>query len=173
MRIQAIVLSVIFISTPVLAAAPAAVVSGGTSLKASTPSAVPLDAQALHIALSSLLLSATKMAVANVINKTGQAPASNVEAHVGQPDYLTTNEISSITVQPGGVLVVRFTGAVSNNLYTVRLVPKSEQGTVAWQCLSHDITQIQAIESYCRYAPIKGESRANSFPSRSGNPRAY
>ncbi len=161
MRIQSVVLLAIFIAIPVLAAAPASVAPGVLSSEASVPAAVPLNAQALHIALSSLLLSATKMAVANVINKTGQAPASNVEAHVGQPDYLTTNEISSITVQPGGVLVVRFTGAVSNNLYTVRLVPKSEPGTVAWQCLSHDITQIQTIEPYCRYTPIKGVGRAN------------
>ncbi len=162
MRIQSMVLLATFIAAPVLAAAPASVAPGVlSSAEASVPAAVPLNAQALHIALSSLLLSATKMAVANVINKTGKAPASNTEAHVGQPDYLTTNEISSITVQPGGVLLVHFTGAVSDNLYSVRLVPKSVHGTVTWQCLSHNITQIQAIESYCKYVPLKGSGPAH------------
>jgi len=161
MRIQSIVLLATFIAAPVLAAPPAAVGPGAAGSEASVPAAVPLHAQALHIALSSLLLSATKMAVANIINKTGKAPASNAEAHVGQPDYLTTNEISSITVKPGGVLLVHFTGAVSNNLYSVRLVPKSEHGTVTWQCLSHDITQIQAIESYCKYVPTEGSAQAH------------
>lgn len=161
MRIQSIVLLAVFIATPVLAATPAATALGGANSEPSIPAAVPLNAQALHIALSSLLLSATKMAVANVINKTGKTPASNTEAHVGQPDYLTTNEISSITVKPGGILLVHFTGAVSNNLYSVRLVPKSAQGTVTWQCLSHNITQIQAIESYCEYVPSKGSGQAH------------
>ncbi len=161
MRIQSIVLLAVFTATPVLAATPAATALGRANSESSIPAAVPLNAQALHIALSSLLLSATKMAVANIMNKTGKAPASNTEAQVGQPDYLTTNEISSITVKPGGVLVVHFTGAVSDNLYAVRLVPKLGLGAVTWQCLSHDIPQIQAIESYCKYVPLKGSGQAH------------
>ena len=82
---------------PILAAAllAAAVASAQTvpSAATSTAPAVPapgprIDPQALHIALSSLLLAATKMAIEDAI-KRGHVPDSNAAAHVGEPDYLT------------------------------------------------------------------------------------
>lgn len=113
-----------------------------------------INPQALHIALSSLLLAATKMAVENVMLKTGKPPASNRAAHVGEPDYLTTNEISSITVHPGGVLEVHFTSAVSPELTGVWLTPIRAQDRVEWSCVSHDIVQVHDVASSCTYQPL-------------------
>ena len=136
---------------------------GATALAAppATSTAMPATAvikgskinpQELHIALSSLLLAATKMAIENAI-KRGKAPDSNAAAHVGEPDYLTSNEISSITVHKGGVLEVHFTSAVSPDLSGVWLTPTRAGDTVKWSCISHDIPQIAAVESYCSYRP--------------------
>ncbi len=113
-----------------------------------------INPQALHIALSSLLLAATKMAVENVMLKTGKPPASNRAAHVGEPDYLTTNEISSITVHPGGILEVHFTSAVSPGLTGVWLTPIRAHGRVEWTCVSHDIVHVHDVESSCTYQPL-------------------
>ena len=125
-----------------------------TSTVPAAPAAGPrIDPQALHIALSSLLLAATKMAVEEVLRKTGHAPDSNAAAHVGAPDYLTSNEISSITVRKGGVLDVHFTSAVSPDLIRVRLRPVRAGDAIRWSCTSPDIVRIQAVESYCSYHP--------------------
>ena len=146
---------------PVLAAALlAAAVAGAqtapsaaTSTAAAAPAPGPrIDPQALHIALSSLLLAATKMAIEDAI-KRGHAPDSNAAAHVGEPDYLTSNEISSITVHQGGVLQVHFTSAVSADATGVWLTPQREGSSFHWSCVSHNIPQIQAVESYCSYRP--------------------
>lgn len=136
---------------------------GATALAAppATSTAMPATAvikgskinpQELHIALSSLLLAATKMAIENAI-KRGKAPDSNAAAHVGEPDYLTSNEISSITVHKGGVLQVHFTSAVSADATGVWLTPRRTGSGFHWSCVSHDIPQIQAVESYCSYRP--------------------
>lgn len=136
-------------SAPLLAAPQAS-----TAASAAAPdSQQELNPQGLHIALSSLLLAATKMAVEDVILKTGKAPATNAAAHVGEPDYLTTNEISSITVHKGGVLEVHFTSAVSPFVAGVWLTPMREGNQVKWSCVSHDIVRIHDIESYCTYQP--------------------
>ncbi|MHB1896657.1 MAG: pilin [Metallibacterium sp.] len=119
---------------------------------ATTVKGAEINPQELHIALSSLLLAATKMAIENAI-KRGKAPDSNAAAHVGEPDYLTSNEISSITVHKGGVLEVHFTSAVSPDLSGVWLTPTRAGDTVKWSCISHDIPQIAAVESYCSYQP--------------------
>ena len=119
---------------------------------ATTVKGPEINPQELHIALSSLLLAATKMAIENAI-KRGKTPDSNAAAHVGEPDYLTSNEISSITVHKGGVLEVHFTSAVSPDLSGVWLTPTRAGDTVKWSCISHDIPQIAAVESYCSYRP--------------------
>ena len=111
-----------------------------------------INPQELHIALSSLLLAATKMAIEDAIRR-GKAPDSNAAAHVGAPDYLTSNEISSITVHKGGVLEVHFTSAVSPDLTGVWLTPTRAGDTVKWSCVSHDIPQIAEVEPYCSYQP--------------------
>ena len=127
--------------------------STATSTAPVAPAPGPrIDPQALHIALSSLLLAATKMAVEDAI-KRGHVPDSNAAAHVGEPDYLTSNEISSITVHKGGVLQVHFTSAVSADATGVWLTPQREGSSIHWSCISHDIPQIQAVESYCSYRP--------------------
>ena len=146
------------LAAALLAAAAASAQTAPSAATSATP-AVPattgprIDPQALHIALSSLLLAATKMAVEEVLRKTGHAPDSNAAAHVGAPDYLTSSEISSITVRQGGVLDVHFTSAVSHDLVRVRLRPVREGDAIQWSCTSPDIVQIQAVESYCSYRP--------------------
>ncbi|MCK9365708.1 MAG: pilin [Metallibacterium scheffleri] len=135
------------LSATALSAPPAASTAAPAAAVIKGPEINP---QELHIALSSLLLAATKMAIEDAI-KRGKAPDSNAAAHVGEPDYLTSNEISSITVHKGGVLEVHFTSAVSPDLTGVWLTPTRAGDSVKWSCISHDIPQITDVESYCSY----------------------
>ncbi len=149
-----IVIGIAGLSPAAHAAAPATAASAQSAGAAIVP-VQHVDAQAVHIALSSLLLAATKMAIEDAWRKTGKAPDSNAAAHVGEPDYLTTNEISSITVHAGGVLQVHFTSAVSPDLTGVWLTPTRSGDAVKWSCVSHSIVPIAQIESYCSYQPAK------------------
>ena len=129
--------------------------------QAQTPAAPvgpPINPDALHVALSSLLLASVKAAVANAMIAHGSAPASNAAAKVGAPDYLTSNEISHIVVGPGGVLSIGFTGAVSPDAIGVTLTPKLDAARreVNWSCVSSSIPEIAKVESECRYVPVAG-----------------
>lgn len=122
------------------------------------PVGPPVNPNALHIALSSLLLASVKAAVANAMIANGRAPASNADAKVGAPDYLTSNEISHIVVGPGGVLSIGFTSAVSPDAIGVTLAPKLDAArrAVSWSCVSSSIPEIAKVESECRYVPAAG-----------------
>ena len=125
---------------------------------AAAPVGPPVNPNALHVALSSLLLASVKAAVANSMIANGRAPDSNVAAKVGAPDYLTSNEISHIVVGPAGVLSVGFTGAVSPDAVGVTLVPKLDAShhAVSWSCVSNSIPEIAKVASECRYVPASG-----------------
>ncbi len=140
--------SVIAVSLLVLA-------SAAQAQSPATPVGPPINPNALHVALSSLLLASVKAAVANAMIASGSAPASNAAAKVGAPDYLTSNEISHIVVGPGGVLSVGFTGAVSPDAVGVTLTPKldASRHAVSWSCVSNSIPEIAKVESRCRYVP--------------------
>ena len=146
LRRSAIALSLLVLAAAAQAQAPAA------------PVGPPVNPNALHVALSSLLLASVKAAVANAMIANGNAPGSNAAAKVGAPDYLTSNEISHIVVGPGGVLSVGFTGAVSPDAVGVTLMPTLDAGhhAVSWSCVSNSIPEIARVESECRYAPAAG-----------------
>ena len=143
LRRSAIALSLLVLAAAAQAQAPAA------------PVGPPVNPNALHVALSSLLLASVKAAVANAMIANGNAPGSNAAAKVGAPDYLTSNEISHIVVGPGGVLSVGFTGAVSPDAVGVTLMPTLDAGhhAVSWSCVSNSIPEIARVESECRYVP--------------------
>ncbi len=143
LRRSAIALSLLVLAAAAQAQAPAA------------PVGPPVNPNALHVALSSLLLASVKAAVANAMIANGNAPGSNAAAKVGAPDYLTSNEISHIVVGPGGVLSVGFTGAVSPDAVGVTLLPTLDAGhhAVSWSCVSNSIPEIARVESECRYVP--------------------
>ena len=146
LRRSAIALSLLVLAAAAQAQAPAA------------PVGPPINPNALHVALSSLLLASVKAAVANAMIANGSAPASNAAAKVGAPDYLTSNEISHIVVGPGGVLSIGFTGAVSPDAVGVTLTPKLDAAhrEVSWSCVSDSIPEIAKVESECRYVPATG-----------------
>ena len=146
LRRSAIAMSMLVLSAAAQAQSPAATVGP------------PVNPNALHVALSSLLLASVKAAVANALLASGSAPASNAAAKVGAPDYLTSNEISHIVVGPGGVLDVGFTGAVSPDAVGVTLMPKLDAShhAVSWSCVSNSIPEIAKVESECRYVPAAG-----------------
>ena len=146
LRRSAIALSLLVLAAAAQAQAPAA------------PVGPPVNPNALHVALSSLLLASVKAAVANAMIANGNAPGSNAAAKVGAPDYLTSNEISHIVVGPGGVLSVGFTGAVSPDAVGVTLMPTLDAGhhAVSWSCVSNSIPEIARVESECRYVPAAG-----------------
>ncbi len=146
LRHSAIALSLLVLAAAAQAQAPAA------------PVGPPVNPNALHVALSSLLLASVKAAVANAMIANGNAPGSNAAAKVGAPDYLTSNEISHIVVGPGGVLSVGFTGAVSPDAVGVTLLPTLDAGhhAVSWSCVSNSIPEIARVESECRYVPAAG-----------------
>ena len=146
LRYSAIALSLLVLAAAAQAQAPAA------------PVGPPVNPNALHVALSSLLLASVKAAVANAMIANGNAPGSNAAAKVGAPDYLTSNEISHIVVGPGGVLSVGFTGAVSPDAVGVTLMPTLDAGhhAVSWSCVSNSIPEIARVESECRYVPAAG-----------------
>ena len=146
LRRSAIALSLLVLAAAAQAQAPVA------------PVGPPVNPNALHVALSSLLLASVKAAVANAMIANGNAPGSNAAAKVGAPDYLTSNEISHIVVGPGGVLSVGFTGAVSPDAVGVTLLPTLDAShhAVSWSCVSNSIPEIARVESECRYVPAAG-----------------
>ena len=117
-----------------------------------------VNANALHLALTSLRLALVKMGVANAMLSDPMPPSSNAEAHVGAPDQMRTNEISSIRVGKGGVINVYLTPAVGTTGGIVQLVPKivtEKEGKkgVQYTCYSSNIPDIAHATSECTYRP--------------------
>lgn len=115
-----------------------------------------VNANALHIALTSLKLALAKMGVANAMLSNPTPPATNAEAHLAAPGQLSGEEISSILVSAGGVINVYLSPAVGVTGGIVQLVPRvvtDKQGKrgVQYTCYSPNIPDIAAAEPDCTY----------------------
>ena len=128
-----------------------AVLASGSAMAA-------VNANELHIALTSLKLALVKIGVANAMLANPAPPSSNAEAHVAAPGQLSSQEISSILVSKGGVINVYLTPAVGVTDGIVQLVPKivtdkdGKKG-VQYACYSPNIPDIASAEPGCTYHP--------------------
>ena len=115
-----------------------------------------VDANAMHVALTSLKLALVKIGVANATLANPAPPSSNTEAHVAAPNQLSSQEIGSILVSKGGVINVYLTPAVGVTDGIVQLVPKivtdkdGKKG-VQYTCYSPNIPDIANAEPGCTY----------------------
>ncbi|MGN6190582.1 MAG: hypothetical protein ACTHM4_00385 [Rhodanobacteraceae bacterium] len=117
-----------------------------------------VDANAMHVALTSLKLALVKIGVANAMLANPAPPASNTEARVAAPNQLSSQEIGSILVSKGGVINVYLTAAVGVTGGIVQLVPKIVTGkdgkkSVQYTCYSPNIPDIANAEPECVYRP--------------------
>jgi hypothetical protein len=129
-------------------AAFALLVSGGAFAAVNT--------DAVHLALDSLLVASSKMAVINAMNANGKPPATNAEAHLGAPSSMTTTEISGIVVNKGGVLNVYLAPVTGTDHGLVQYTPKiitTKKGkqAVEFSCVSPNIPEIATIAPACKY----------------------
>lgn len=116
-----------------------------------------LDANQMHIALSSLKLALAKIGVANAIlaNPTSP-PGDNAAAHLAAPGQLGGGNVNSILVSNGGVINVYLSPAVGVSDGIVQLVPKvvtdktGKQG-VQYTCYSPNIPDIATVAPECTY----------------------
>ena len=117
-----------------------------------------VNADALHVALTSLKLALAKMGVANAILSNPTPPSNNSEAHLAAPNQLGSQEINSILVSAGGVINVYLSPSVGVGNGVVQLVPKvvtDKQGNkrVQYTCYSPNIPDIATAASDCTYRP--------------------
>lgn len=136
----------------------AGVVLGAMLASGSAMAAV--NANEMHIALTSLKLALAKIGVANAILSNPVPPSNNGEAHLAAPNQLGSQEISSILVSKGGVINVYLSPAVGVTDGIVQLVPKvvaDKQGkkSVQYTCYSPNIPDIATAASECTYRPAK------------------
>lgn len=119
-----------------------------------------VNANEMHVALTSLKLALAKMGVANAILSNPTPPSNNGEARLAAPNQLGSQEISSILVSAGGVINVYLTPAVGVTDGIVQLVPKvvaDKQGkkSVQYTCYSPNIPDIATAVPECTYHPAK------------------
>lgn len=134
---------------PILGIAASALFASGAALAAT-------NADAVHLALDSLLVASSKMSVVNAMRDHGKPPSSNAEARLGAPNAMTTNEISGITVTQGGVISVYLSPVTGTDHGVVRYVPKLVKGkkggnAVQFACSSPNIADIAKIAPDCVY----------------------
>lgn len=128
------------------------------ALLASGASLAATNADAVHLALDSLLVASTKMAVANAILANPRPPANNREARVGPPKTMTTTEISGITVR-NGVINIYLSPATGTDQGVVQYQPnvvqsKDGKRTVQYVCVSPNITDIAKVAPDCVYHAV-------------------
>ena len=118
-----------------------------------------VNADEMHIALTSLKLALVKIGVANAILTNPTLPANNSEAHLAAPNQLGSREISSILVSTGGVINVYFSPAVGVTDGIIQLVPrvvtdKDGKKGVQYTCYSPNIPDIATAAPECTYHPV-------------------
>ncbi|HET7222638.1 MAG TPA: hypothetical protein VFI81_05535 [Rhodanobacteraceae bacterium] len=128
------------------------------AMLASGSAMAAVNANEMHIALTSLKLALVKIGVANAMLSNPTPPSSNAEAHVAAPNQLGSQEISSILVGKEGVINVYLTSAVGVTDGIVQLVPKVVTGKngkkrVQYTCYSPNIPDIASAEPDCSYHP--------------------
>jgi hypothetical protein len=122
--------------------------------------AAAVNANELHIALTSLKLALVKIGVANAMLSNPAPPSNNAEAHVAAPDKLSSDEIKAILVGKGGVINVYLTPKVGVDGAIVQLMPKvvtdkdGKRG-VQYACYSPNIPDIAQAASDCTYRPVR------------------
>jgi hypothetical protein len=126
------------------------------AMLASGSAMAAVNANEMHIALTSLRLALAKMGVANAILSNPTPPSNNAEAHLAAPNQLGSQEISSILVSAGGVINVYLSPSVGVSNGIVQLVPKvvtDKQGKrgVQYTCYSPNIPDIAAAVPGCTY----------------------
>ena len=115
-----------------------------------------LNANEVHLALTSLRLALVKIGVANAVLSNPQPPSSNAEAHVAAPNKMSSDEISAIVVGKGGVINVYLTPAVGVTDGILQLVPtvrtdKAGKKGVTYTCYSPNIPDIASAAPECTY----------------------
>jgi len=118
-----------------------------------------VNANEMHIALTSLRLALAKMGVANAILSNPTPPSNNSDAHLAAPNQLGSQEINSILVSAGGVINVYLNPVVGVTDGIVQLVPKvgtNKQGkkSVQYTCYSPNIPDIATAAPECTYHPV-------------------
>lgn len=131
-----------------------------TSMLCSGTAFAATNADAVHLALDSLLVSSSKASVVNAMRANGHAPSTNAEARLGAPSAMTTTEISGIVVSNGGVLNVYLAPVTGTNHGLVQYVPrviKTKKGkdAVEFACVSPNIPDIAKVAEHCVYQPAK------------------
>lgn len=116
-----------------------------------------VNADHVHIALSSLRLALVKASVANAM-LAGTTPSSNAQAHVAAPDKLVDDEIRAIIVSEGGVINVYLTPKAGVTGGILQLVPamattEGGQKEVQYTCYSPNIPGIATAAPECTYRP--------------------
>lgn len=134
----------------------AGVVAGAVLVSGSALAAV--NANEMHIALTSLKLALTKMGVANAMLANPTPPSSNSDAHLAPPNQLSSQEISAILVSQGGVINVYLTPVVGVTGGIVQFVPaiitdKQGKKRVKYTCYSPNIPDIATAVPECTYHP--------------------
>jgi hypothetical protein len=130
------------------------------AMLASGSAMAAVNANEMHVALTSLKLALAKMGVANAILSNPTPPSNNGEARLAAPNQLGSQEISSILVSAGGVINVYLTPTVGVTDGIVQLVPKvvaDKQGkkSVQYTCYSPNIPDIATAVPECTYRPAK------------------
>lgn len=128
------------------------------AMLASGSAIAAVNANEMHLALTSLRLALVKIGVANAMLSNPTPPSSNAEARVAAPNQLGSAEISSILVSTGGVINVYLTQAVGVTGGIVQLVPRivtDKQGKkgVEYACYSPNIPDIASAAAECAYHP--------------------
>jgi glutaminase len=116
-----------------------------------------VNADHVHIALSSLRLALVKASVANTM-LAGTTPSSNEQAHVAAPDKLVDEEIRAIIVSEGGVINVYLTPRAGVTGGILQLVPaigttKGGEKDVQFTCYSPNIPDIATAAPECTFHP--------------------
>lgn len=130
------------------------------AMLASGSAMAAVNANEMHIALTSLRLALAKIGVANAILSNPTPPSNNSDAHLAAPNQLSSQEIDSILVSAGGVINVYLTPVVGVTGGIVQLVPKvvtDQQGkkSVQYTCYSPNIPDIATAAPECTYHPAK------------------
>lgn len=131
------------------------------AMLASGGATAAVNANELHLALTSLKLALAKIGVANAMLGNPKPPASNADAHLAAPNQLASPEISAIRVSTGGVINVYLTPATGTNGGIVQFVPRivtDKQGKkgVEYTCYSPNVPDIATTAPGCTYHAAGG-----------------
>ena len=128
------------------------------AMLASGSAMAAVNANEMHMALTSLKLALAKIGVANAMLSNPTPPSSNAEAHLAAANKLGGQEISAILVSTGGVINVYLTPVVGVTDGIIQLVPKivtdkdGKKG-VQYTCYSPNIPDIATAAPECTYRP--------------------